>query len=42
MVSEDGCWVAFGSSATNLTDLGGGGAPDGMQVFLSGPRCPAA
>jgi Tol biopolymer transport system component len=38
-VSGDGCSVAFGSFATNLADLGGGGAPDGAQVFARGPLC---
>lgn len=38
-ISGDGCWVAFGSYATDLADLGGGGSPEAPQVFARGALC---
>jgi hypothetical protein len=41
VISGDGCWVAFGSYATDLADLGGGGNPEAAQVFARGSFCEA-
>lgn len=38
-ISGDGCWVAFGSYATDLADLGGGGGEESAQVFARGSIC---
>lgn len=38
-ISGDGCWVAFGSYAPDLADLGGGGGEESAQVFARGAPC---